>query len=315
MRISMQRLQWVAGSPGEDCLDTMGSIDTENLPQPPRTLFGYDVIDVIGQGAGSVIYAVSDVHSRQIFAAKHVVRTNDKDIRFVEQLEAEFEVSKRFESPYLRKSLDLKINKSLLRKVTDALLLMELFDGQPLESALPSSVAAKVRIFVDVARGLDSLHGLGFVHCDLKPNNILVSAARVVKVIDFGQACPVGTAKKRIQGTPDYISPEQVKLQPVTIRTDVFNFGATFYWALTGRKLPTLFTLAKGDNSFLVDDVMATPEQIDASVPSALSNLVMDCVRTNPTKRPANMTEIIRRLEIMLVALNKRKSDSRVSVA
>src|SRR5687767_7239795 len=101
----------------------MGSIDQDNLAPIPRTLFGYDVVDVIGQGAGSTIYAVTDRRSRQVFAAKHVVRKNEKDIRFVEQLEAEFEVSKRFESPYLRKSLDLKVNKSMLFKVTDALLL------------------------------------------------------------------------------------------------------------------------------------------------------------------------------------------------
>jgi serine/threonine protein kinase len=293
----------------------MSSVDRESLPPMPRTLFGYDVIDVIGQGAGSVIYAVSDVYTKQLLAAKHVVRKNDKDIRFVEQVENEFEISKRFESPYLRRSIDLKINKSMLWKVTEALLVMELFDGQPLDVALPGSIPAKVRLFIDVARGLDALHGMGFVHCDLKPNNILVSPAGTIKIIDFGQACPVGTAKVRIQGTPDYIAPEQVRRLPVSIRTDVFNYGATFYWALTGRKLPTLYTAGRKDNSFLVDDVMATPEQIDKRVPTALSSLVMDCCRTNPTKRPANMTEIIRRLEIMLVALGRRQSDSKVSVA
>ncbi len=293
----------------------MGSIDQDNLSSSPRKLYGYDVLDVIGEGAGSTIYAVSDPASRQLFAAKHVVRKTDKDIRFVEQLEAEFEVSKRFESPYLRKSLDLKINKSMMWKVTDALLLMELFDGQPLEFALPKSLTAQVDIFISVARGLNSLHSLGYIHCDLKPNNILVNTARIVKVIDFGQACAVGTCKTRIQGTPDYISPEQVKLQPVTIRTDVYNFGATVYWALTGRKLPTLFTAGRDDNSFLVHDAIATPEQINPRVPAPMSSMVMECVRTNPTKRPANMTEIIRRLEIMLIAMGKRKSDSRVSVA
>jgi eukaryotic-like serine/threonine-protein kinase len=119
-----------------------------------------------------------------------------------------------------------------------------------------------------------------------------------VKVIDLGQAARAGTVKKRVQGTPDYISPEQVKLQPVTTRTDVYNFGATLYWALTGRNLPTLFTLEKGENSFLVDDQMASPRDLNPQVPETLSNLVMECVKVNVAKRP-EMSDVIRRLEII----------------
>ncbi|HXE52554.1 MAG TPA: protein kinase, partial [Tepidisphaeraceae bacterium] len=102
-----------------------------------------------------------------------------------------------------------------------------------------------------------------------------------------------------IQGTPDFIAPEQVKCQAVTFKTDVFNFGATMYWALCGRKLPTLFTLKKSENSFLVDNQMASPRDINPMVPETLSNLVMECVRTNPAKRPEDMAELTRRLEII----------------
>jgi serine/threonine-protein kinase len=286
----------------------MKSMDNDNLAARPRTLFGYDVIDILGEGAGSTIYAVSDTTTRQIFAAKHVVRKNEKDIRFIEQLEAEYEVSRRFSSPYLRRSFDLKINRSMLRKVQDALLVMELFDGQPLERALPESLMAVVSIFIDAARGLDALHAMGYLHCDLKPNNILVSSAGIVKVIDFGQACPIGAVKERIQGTPDYIAPEQVRRQPVTIRTDVFNFGATLYWALTGRNLPTLFTVGRKANSFIVHDTLATPAQINPDIPVPLSDLVMSCVHAKAARRPANLSEIVRRLEIMMIGMEKRKN-------
>jgi len=176
---------------------------------------------------------------------------------------------------------------------------MELFDGQPLENRLPKELPGLLDIMIHTAQAIEHMHAMGFVHCDLKPINILVNAQGQVKVIDLGQAAPVGTVKKRIQGTPDYISPEQVKLAPVTTRTDIFNFGATMYWALSGQKLPTLFTIQKAKNAFLVDQFVSRPHEVNPQVPENLSNFVMECVRTNPQKRPDSMTEVINRLEIM----------------
>ena len=267
--------------------------------QPHEDLFGYEVIALFGRGAGSPIYAVMDRATKQVYAIKHVVRATDRDDRFVEQLENEFEVSQRFSHPGLRRALDLKVNKTLFRKTVDAALVLEMFDGVPLETRLPRKLSRVVRAFVGAGEALQALHEYGYVHCDLKPNNILLDPHGAVKVIDFGQACPAGTAKKRIQGTPDFIAPEQVKCEPVTVATDVFNFGATLYWALSGKKLPTLFNLRKGSNSFLVDSVMQSPREINAEVPENLSNLVMECVRTQPNKRPADMGEVTRRLEII----------------
>jgi serine/threonine-protein kinase len=281
----------------------------------PKSLFGYDVIDFIGEGAGSMIYAVSRPDSGQIYALKHVKKKNDKDVRFIEQLENEFQVSQKFCHPGLRKSVDVKVNHTLMRKPTEACLVMELFDGIPLDAQNRRDVGQTIDIFIKVAEALDSLHRQGYVHCDLKPNNILIDGNGTVKVIDFGQACPVGTAKARIQGTPDFIAPEQVKCEPVSIRTDVFNFGATLYWALCGRSLPTLFTLKKSENSFLFDDIMASPASLNPKVPEALSNLVMECVKTNAAKRPTDLKEVGRRLEIIRYAMHKHEATMQTAVA
>ena len=105
--------------------------------------------------------------------------------------------------------------------------------------------------------------------------------------------------KPRVQGTPDFMAPEQVKCEPVTVRTDIFNFGATLYWTLTGKHIPTLFRIKKSENSFLLDAQIPSPRDLNPDVPETLSNLVMDCVRSSPAKRPASMSEVIRRLEIM----------------
>src|SRR5438874_13597285 len=82
-----------------------------------QKLLNYEVIEKLGEGAGSVIYAVSDPVTKQLYALKHVVRTDPKDIRFVEQMEQEFEISRQFVHPNLRRTFDLKINKSMLVKV------------------------------------------------------------------------------------------------------------------------------------------------------------------------------------------------------
>jgi serine/threonine-protein kinase len=281
----------------------------------PKTIFDYDVIDFIGEGAASSIYAVSDPKTKQLYALKHVVRKTEKDARFIEQLENEFEVGKRAVHDNLRRIFDIKLNRSLLRKVNEAVLLMELFDGVPLESSLPRALPALIQVFIDTGRGLDALHKLGFVHCDLKPSNILINHAGQIKVIDLGQACPVGTAKKRIQGTPDYIAPEQVKCLPVSVRTDIYNFGATMYWALAGRKMPTLFTAGKGENAILSDDLIPSPRQLNPLLPETLSNFVMECTRTNPAKRPADMAEVVRRLEIIQHTVNRNAQTRNSNVA
>jgi serine/threonine protein kinase len=294
-----------------------GSIASINVDGMPRNLFGYDVIDFVGEGAGSVIYAVSRPENGQIYALKHVTRRNEKDVRFIEQLENEFEVSQKFGHPGLRRSIDVKVVRTLLRKPTEAMLVMELFDGVPLDQQRAREPMETVDVFITVAEALDALHSYGYVHCDLKPNNILVNGKGDVKVIDFGQTCTIGTAKHRIQGTPDFISPEQVKCEPVTVRTDVFNFGATLYWALTGKSLPTLFNVQrnKSENSLLFDGLMPTPASLNPRVPESLSNLVMECVKTNPLKRPADMKEVARRLEIIRHAMRRQASQSQSTVA
>jgi serine/threonine protein kinase len=276
-----------------------------NGEELPKKLFGYDVVDFLGEGAGSRIYVVSNPANNQLYALKYVVRKEEKDIRFVEQLEAEHEVSSKFRHPGLRRAYDLKINRTVLRRVTDAALVLELFDGAPLETNPPQRTSEMVAVFARTAEALAALHAMGYVHCDLKPNNILIGPAGDVKVIDFGQACKVGTVKERIQGTPDYIAPEQVKCEPCTHRTDVFNFGATMYWGLTGRKIPTLFTIKRSENSFLVDSEIATPREVNPRVSEPLSQLVMDCVRTRPEKRPGEMGELARRLDVMHHAIVK----------
>ncbi|MBC7782948.1 MAG: serine/threonine protein kinase [Burkholderiales bacterium] len=281
----------------------------------PATLFGYKILHHLGDGAGSRIYAASHPVTRQICALKHVVRSDDKSVRFIEQLENEYSVGKNLRHKGLRAVIDMHVQRSLMMRVQQAGLVMELFQGEPLDRYLPTLMSEIIDIFIRTAEALQAMHDAGYVHCDLKPGNIMTTGEGDVKVIDLGQACPIGTSKPRIQGTPDYIAPEQVKCKPVSPQTDVYNFGATMYWALTGKKMPTLFTIAKGENSFLVDSQIQTPHQINPMVPESLSNFVIECVRTTPQKRPESMTVVKNRLEVLHHMTLKVEATRRSSVA
>lgn len=264
-----------------------------------QKLLHYDVLERLGEGARSTIYSVVDPATKKTYALKHVLREGPKDLRFIEQMEAEFEISRQFNHPNLRKSYELKINKTMLLKVAEAYLLMELVDGKTLDIRPPSNILDVLDTFIQTAQGLKAMHQLGYVHCDLKPNNIIRSDNGQVKIIDYGQSCRIGTVKERIQGTPDFIAPEQVSRRPVTIQTDVFNLGATLYWTCTGKHIPTLYTVnKKGENSFLLDTRIDAPADLNPNVPPALSNLILEMISTRVQKRPADMDAVVTRLEL-----------------
>jgi serine/threonine protein kinase len=265
-----------------------------------KQVLHYDLQTRLGEGARSVIWKATDTRTGKVVAVKLCERKEDKDIRFIEQMEAEHDLCKNFNHPNLRRSFELKVNRTLLRRVTDAIMVMEYVDGLPLDVSPPPDLASTLDTFIQAAAGLKYMHNLGFVHCDIKPNNILRSTKGEVKVIDYGQSCPIGTVKERIQGTPDYIAPEQVNRKPVTVQTDVFNLGATLYWALTGKHIPTLYTVqkSKSENNLLSDELFDSPLQLNPLVPPVVSEMVMQCVATNSKKRPADMDAMIQKLEI-----------------
>lgn len=196
-------------------------------------------------------------------------------------------------------------------KVTEMLLSMEFFDGKSLESVPTLSLVDVLLVFRMIATGLNAMHQQGFIHCDIKPNNILMSKAGSIKIIDLGQSCKIGTTKRRIQGTPAYIAPEQVRRKPLGPRTDIFNLGATMYWALTGKNVPTLIPKRNGtlihkknDNSSIgIQRNYPAPHELKKRIPIGISRLVMECVKDNPAQRPPNMMTVISRLDLMIHSL------------
>jgi serine/threonine protein kinase len=260
---------------------------------------GFTILGRLGNGARSTIYRAKDDEDGSIVALKRVVLERPEDIRVFEQTESEYKIAKKIDHPYIRKCFKLKKIKSLFR-VRELLLSMEIFDGQTLEECPSLSLGDVLLIFRMVATGLNAIHQNGFVHCDIKPNNILLNKSGSIKIIDLGQSCRIGTTKSRIQGTPDYIAPEQVKRQPLGPRTDIFNLGATMYWALTGKNIPTLIPTKNNGVGLLEKKECPPPHELKPLIPRHVSELVMACVQENPSDRPRDMTEVVSNLDDMI---------------
>jgi serine/threonine-protein kinase len=260
---------------------------------------GFSIQERIGTGARSTIYQATDLEDNSPIALKRSIFERPEDVRIFEQMETEFKVARKIDHPYVRKCYKLKKIRSVF-KVKEMLLSMELFDGQNLEDSPTLSLGDVLLVFRMVATGLNAMHQQGYIHCDIKPNNILFnSKSGSIKIIDLGQSCRIGTVKPRIQGTPDYIAPEQVRRKPLGPKTDIFNLGATMYWALTGKNVPTLIP-KKNEYGLPVIEPLRAPSEIKKRIPASVSKLVVDCVKDDPAERPTNMMTVVSRLDLMI---------------
>ena len=259
---------------------------------------GFTIIKRLGTGARSTIYLATDEEDQTQVALKRVILERPEDTRIFEQVDAEYKVAQRVDNPYIRKCYKLKKIRGMI-KVKEMLLSMEYFDGRSLEDCPTLSLGDVLLVFRMVASGLNAMHQHGFVHCDIKPNNILINKSGSIKIIDLGQSCKIGTTKQRIQGTPDYIAPEQVKRRPLGPKTDIFNLGATMYWALTGKHAPTLIP-KKNKFGLPVTEPRRAPHEIKSQLPIGISKLVMDCIEDDPVQRPRDMMTVVSRLDLMV---------------
>lgn len=286
---------------------------TDDLPdiQPAHKkgdlVEGFRVLSEIGRGAASVIYLVQDPKTKQIWALKHVQKRNAKEQRFLDQAEMEQKIASSINHDSIRKIPKL-IKKGSLLNTRELYLVMEFVDGVSLHEEIPTKLDQVIDVLRQTAHGLAQMHDAGFVHADMKPHNVIVGhdfdGNPTAKVIDLGQSCKTGTVKERIQGTPDYIAPEQVRRGEITPRTDIYNLGATMYWVLTGKNIPTAMGLRSDSLTSAVDETKipapAPLRQINPEVPERLEQLVLDCVKIRPEDRPADMHIVADKLDLIL---------------
>ena len=182
-------------------------------------------------------------------------------------------------------------------------LLMELYPHANLKKQIAAGVDGIApqlhRIVTQLASALDHMHGRGWVHRDVKPENVLAAADGEVKLIDLAIAARKTGIIRRLlggrtkpQGSPSYIAPEQIRGLPVDLRSDIYSLGCVLFELLAGMPPYTASTT----EDVLHKHLSATPPSVEAfnrNATTSVSKLIRQMLAKKPADRPASMKEVV----------------------
>ncbi len=263
-------------------------------------LHRFSDVHVAGTGAGSTIFKGVSTQDGKTYAIKVVKWTQPGDERFVKQAINEYKIASILDHRNIIQMYSCQKTRRFFKTV-EFDIVMEYFGGKMLSERSKFPMPDLIGVFLQVAEALSYMHQIGFVHTDIKPENILVDDNANVKVIDFGVACKRNATKDRVQGTPEFMAPEQTTKKPLDERTDIYNLGATMYKVLTGKVVPENIGLANPMGSSDPLSLMKTTvRDHNALVPEKFSRVVEKCSRRSRSKRYQRMSEVVDELAAAL---------------
>lgn len=270
----------------------------------------YRVLSLLGTGGMGLVYKVEHLQLGKVAAMKVLHPEMARDAEAVRRFRTEAQAVSKLDHPHIVQTFDFG-------QWEDALyLVMEYLKGEDLaalvkrEGPLPFDRAAG--LFVQVCSALTEAHEGGVIHRDLKPENIFVVARRDgtehAKVLDFGLAklrerADGGdiTSRNQVIGTPYYMSPEQVRSEPLDARTDIYSLGATLYRVLTGTP-PFQATTPIGVLTKHITDALEPPRRRapELHLPAEADAILSRAMAKSPTDRYGSAEEVRRALETAL---------------
>jgi eukaryotic-like serine/threonine-protein kinase len=254
----------------------------------------YRVERLIGRGGMGAVYLAHDEVLGDLVALKLISSAWSTDPEAaIERFRREASAARRVSSPNVIRIHDLGETRDGLLFIS-----MEYVAARTLADLLDARGSLTIDdtrdIIGQVCDGLEAAHNAGVIHRDLKPLNILVGERNAVKIIDFGLAKTTFlgqmTATGLILGTPQYMSPEQVKGRPVDARSDIYALGALTYHAVTGR--PPF----DGDTPIAVTFAACTeapvdPRELRSDVPAVLAKAILAALAKEPSDRLQSVSE------------------------
>jgi serine/threonine protein kinase len=254
----------------------------------------FQILGTLGQGANSTILHIRRSADSKQYALKVVPLTSKDDLKYLEQAKHEFRVAGLLDHPSLIKIYALETPRDLLFRIRKVHLLTEYVNGETLDKAKGLTLPRLVQIFERVASAMVHMHRRNVFHADLKPNNIMLSRTADVKVLDYGLAWIKGEPKQRVQGTPEYMAPEQARHGMVNERSDIYNFGATMYRLVTWHLPPCCQGVIEGMpmDGKTFKSMLKRVQDYTPDAPPALCELIHRCLSWKAQERPERMSEI-----------------------
>ena len=266
---------------------------------PGDQLDHYRIEGVAARSGMASIFRGTDLRTGRPVAIKVPHPEMESDPVFFERFHREEEIGKAMDHPGVMKVIaeDGRSQVYMVMEWVEGWLLRQVLNEQ---RKLPPGRA--VGIALRILEALEYLHSHGVVHRDLKPENIMIDSEDRIKLIDFGIAAKTGARRltfaklSQTLGTPDYISPEQVKGKRGDARSDLYAVGVILYEMLTGR---APFT---GPNAFVImnDRLLnnpVPPREIDPAISPQLQEIIYRALERDPSKRYASAREFAWDLE------------------
>ncbi len=282
-----------------------------NLMSEITSIGAFQILGNLGAGAHSTILHIRRDADKKHYALKVVPVESAEHQKFRIQAEHEFRIARLFDHPNLIRIHALELKRDWLWRVRKLHLLIEYVQGKTLDAITALTMPRLVQIFERIAGGLFHMHRRGVCHADLKPNNVLLSNKGQVKIIDFGLAWMKGESKGRVQGTPEYMAPEQARKSIVNELTDIYNFGATMYRLVTFRHPPNVLPVAGGlaldEKSFA--QALKPVCELQPRAPEGLAKLIHQCLAFKPHHRPQRVSHIQETLAALVHKLVIRPED------
>ena len=261
---------------------------------PGDCLDHYRIEGLVARGGMACIFRATDLRTDKPVAIKVPHFELECDPVFFDRFHREAEIGRKFDHPGIVKVMpdDDQSRVYMVMEWIEGRLLREILTDK---GKLPAERA--VRIAAGICNALAYIHGRGIVHRDLKPETIMVDAEDHIKLIDFGIAAKGGDRRLTFSklsgstmGTPDYISPEQVKRNRGDARSDIYALGVMLYEMLTGK------TPFQGDNPFAVMNARLVskpvpPCEIVPDIPPQLQEIVYRALERDPRNRYATANE------------------------
>jgi len=256
----------------------------------------YRMQQELGRGGMGVVYQAEDTVLHRAVAYKVLPPYLFGNGVHPEQLLIEARAAARLSHPNIVQVYDAG------RDENGFFVVMELVRGKPLDQKLqerPLTLKGAIAIGQQICAALAHAHEKRLVHRDLKPSNLLWSdEGRRVKLTDFGLARVLEESQVAVHtqaaGTPSYMSPEQIRGEPVDPRTDIYAFGCVLFELLCRRAL-----FAGGARSIHqhLNDQPEDPRNLRKETPPALAELILRCLAKNASERPQSAQEINRALQ------------------